>query len=318
MQTCAPHPAQVAALVHLAVGDVQGHEFRGNQYTDNSGAQDANDRLAQAEENRKTVYDALIDPGAPLPGDVEVDWPEIATEQQVRLAKGEVATALGARLEETSALEELRAYHHEDPWSAPLGPFLNASDDDHEMKILAEATAGSLVHQWATSAADSEARSLALQEAASTLWNLDSPSFQEHLREVDMPGVSVETAQFGDLFRSFHEAQYVATQDRLANAGLKPDDPVTLYRGFNDVTGVLEDQEPYTTFPMDANPLSSWTTDKGVAEQFSGPSGYVLRSEVPVKDIVGSPHTGQGALNEQEIVVRDSADRRAMIIKEPE
>jgi uncharacterized protein YjbI with pentapeptide repeats len=86
---------------------------------------------------------------------------------------------------------------------------------------------------------------------------------------------------------------YQRTQKEFADAGYKPDDTITLYRG------VKEDS-------LDLMPMSSWTLSTETANYFAKEgqsSGTVFGAEVPIANIVSLPTTGVGCLGEFEVVV---------------
>jgi uncharacterized protein YjbI with pentapeptide repeats len=85
---------------------------------------------------------------------------------------------------------------------------------------------------------------------------------------------------------------YQRTQGKLADAGYKPDDTLTLYRGVgrSDTT-------------LSLRPLSSWSALPAVAAEFASESGTVWAAEVPIKNIVATPATGFGCYDEWEVTV---------------
>jgi uncharacterized protein YjbI with pentapeptide repeats len=85
---------------------------------------------------------------------------------------------------------------------------------------------------------------------------------------------------------------YQRTQGKLADAGYKPDDTLTLYRGVgrSDTT-------------LSLRPLSSWSAKPAVAAEFASESGTVWAAEVPIKNIVATPATGFGCYDEYEVTV---------------
>jgi hypothetical protein len=124
-------------------------------------------------------------------------------------------------------------------------------------------------------------------------------------------------------------AEYAATQQWFADRGIKS---LVLYRGMRDVRGDLKAGDEVK---VTANPLSSWTTTRSMAEQFAVLDGtsrlsevsdnLVIAMEVPVSAIQSIPLTGRGCLVETEVVVigkpatalvTDTSDTLAALIKQ--
>lgn len=124
-------------------------------------------------------------------------------------------------------------------------------------------------------------------------------------------------------------AEYAATQQWFADRGIKS---LVVYRGMRDVRGDLKAGDEVK---VTANPLSSWTTTRSMAEQFAVLDGtsrlsevsdnLVIAMEVPVSAIQSIPLTGRGCLVETEVVVigkpatalvTDTSDTLAVLIEE--
>lgn len=90
-------------------------------------------------------------------------------------------------------------------------------------------------------------------------------------------------------------AMYEHTQDRLRKAGIEQ---VTLYRGVADETLPRR-----STVPFRSQPISSWTSERSIAEDFSGQSGRILVATFPRERILSTARTGLGSLPEYEWTV---------------
>lgn len=194
-----------------------------------------------------------------------------------------------------------------------------------------ENTTGLAIHQWAQSSSDTNLASLMLQQEAAaefgTEFNVrdvvarNSMSWPNLMSavEADQQGAWVE-AQLRDAdplarssARAFIRAQYANTQERLEALGIQPGDDVTLFRGMK-----LSDRE-MDALPLGASlqqvrqrPLTSWSTEYGVARDFSKGKGTqasaVIAAKIPASRIVGMAGTGSGCLGEFELVVASDAD----------
>lgn len=107
-------------------------------------------------------------------------------------------------------------------------------------------------------------------------------------------------------------AMYEHTQKVLAEQGYKPDDEITLFRGF---TGSKDNRVPDDSLMKEVtvhgNAMESWSMDVHTAMSFGD---TVLATKVKIKDIVGTCATGYGCLNEKEIVVKGGLEYPATVI----
>lgn len=167
-----------------------------------------------------------------------------------------------------------------------------------------------LIQRWAMSSNDSDPDTLAMQEIAAEEFGLDDHlgwSADDDLRtEVDQA-----KAERGDLLRAFLQAQYHETQVRLAAAGITE---IPLYRGMRflhpDEAGEAPPAPDWArhngTAQVPLRPLSSFSADFGVAQQFADSThatGVVLSGVVPADRVLSTPRTGVGDLNASEIVL---------------
>ena len=103
------------------------------------------------------------------------------------------------------------------------------------------------------------------------------------------------------------EADQFAIEDTILN-GVRRDNrsTITVYRGVKDSGHSATNMTGATV--TQGNPLSSWTTDIGIARQFGGEhssgGGWMMRAEVPINQIVGmASTTGWGSLREREVIL---------------
>ena len=108
---------------------------------------------------------------------------------------------------------------------------------------------------------------------------------------------------------------YSDTQSFFAKMGYNPDDEITLFRGASTPTGFAVGD--YCN--MERNALESWTISKKVARNFadcgdlSAPR-VVIGAKFKISDIVSTPATGFGCLNEKEIVVHNARDVKGTVL----
>ncbi len=202
-------------------------------------------------------------------------------------------------------------------------------DPDGYREQARAAAVGNMVESWARSSNDANAMSLALQSTAADLfgvedgmqWPLLDPSY-EWFDAGLADEVETMRNERGEAMEAFLAAQYDATQERFAAAGITH---VTVYRG-HGVTrsdlgrgGWLDDTfTDYTPDGVDIavpmRPASSFTADADIALAFSGQrdptrvENLVLSATVPVERILGTSRSGWGSQQEAEIVVLGGTD----------
>lgn len=175
-----------------------------------------------------------------------------------------------------------------------------------------------LVRQWALTSNDGDPTSLALQATAADLFGLDSHA-DWTVSEETQAAVDRLRADHGPLYEAFLLAQYDATQDRLAEHGISH---VHLFRGHTVrrealgtggwVDAIYDgyDERGYTDVAVPLRPMSSFTTDRGVAYEFGAKYGQsdaadavVLEGSVPASRVIATPRSGAGCLDEAEFIV---------------
>ncbi len=192
--------------------------------------------------------------------------------------------------------------------------------------LLAEAVTSQLVGQWAATANDQDAVSLAIQDAAARVFGLTETdgSLQATVAEWNDYGSNADeiTATSGPMLEAFVQSQYDATQEMLAANGI---DHVDLYRGV-DLSGEAQESSlaneiirtgmtgsgTMNDTQVDLRPLSSFSLDASTAGNFQGSEemNAVLNAAVPAERIVGTFATGVGSYQEHEFVVIGGGDTR--------
>lgn len=255
--------------------------------------------------SRDRAFAALGSKGKGLPLDVTPDK-----------AKEQVAAAISKRLQGNPIWD---AYTKANPASGYRG-------DPH---------VGTLIHQWASTSADSNPRAIAMQLAAHEEFGLSASSraaMWDHLAPGLKGHVTSDLTKNGPAYRVFLRAMYDDTQARFKAEGITE---LTLMRGqaltdthtpswvrdaFGDkiefnaegkVTRVSTAGEARISPHL--RPLSSFTPDLPTAQRFSTMlaegevKGTVIAAgTIPVESILSSARTGFGCLNEWEFVVLDS------------
>lgn len=126
----------------------------------------------------------------------------------------------------------------------------------------------------------------------------------------DLPALLIETeaAAKAKIQRAV-TAMYENTQQRLAELGITE---VRAYRGFLAEGNVYDDLVQATNATFATSPLSSWSLDYAIARDFSDPhgneTGLVIEAVIPAARIFSLPSTGNGCLNEYEVVALGGTD----------
>ena len=164
------------------------------------------------------------------------------------------------------------------------------------------------VKLWAHSSNDSDPASLAMQISAEKEFGIKDAAGWDNAgwdhRDANAAAVKVEATQ-GDQNQKFLRAQYDATQSMFADHGIKD---VVLYRGVHDSGGETGEAD------VAMRPLSSWSTSPQTALGFAtsrdaGDQPRVYTARVPASQILSTSATGNGCLNEQEVVVLGGRQR---------
>lgn len=188
---------------------------------------------------------------------------------------------------------------------------------------LDENTTAQLIQAWSFTSSDSARTSLLVQSAAAdefgAPFDLHEITHAHITPGSDPTGSKLHAADnvefavnadrknpelMGSL-RAFVRAQYAETQSMLTGLGIAPDADLTLYRGMAFPNRPSPFPPGFSRSRISMNPMSSWTTDPVTALSFSGRGirGVVVTAAVPRGRILGTPLSGDGSLNEREVVV---------------
>ncbi|MCG8919554.1 hypothetical protein L6E12_27650 [Actinokineospora sp. PR83] len=173
-------------------------------------------------------------------------------------------------------------------------------------RLLRETAVSELLMSWAHTSNGTNVRSLAIQEAAEAEFGLRGVQgwrMDEALR-ADVDRAVVE---HGAVHRELLRVQYELTQGALAARGVNA---LVLYRGYS---WPGDDRPEWSRAPEGAEidmpgqrPLSAWTGDRRVAEDWLGgrpEPGVILAARVPREAVLAYPQTGIGCLWQIEFVV---------------
>ncbi len=194
------------------------------------------------------------------------------------------------------------------------------SDTPEGQIALKQATVKPLVDAWAKTSNDGATLSLAIQDTAQQVFKPNAVSWNPETQQAEnkfsySPSTTITDAST-KVFSSFLKAQYAATQQYFDSKGIKE---VTLFRGMKqppieDIDYDGDDSEESNIYtPQQAEitmrPLSSWSTNLDVANDFAGNAGanyrggILAKARIKTKDILSIPYTGIGCLGEDEVVV---------------
>ena len=170
-----------------------------------------------------------------------------------------------------------------------------------------------LMEYWNESSDVSEV-STALQDVAKKEFDLKGTS------RVNSESTAKERREFvkdfGPVYSDFLRAQYAETQEMLERRGIKE---ITVYRGFTakdtKLSARVKNSDDNSPVPTDTKtrPLSSWSTSRGVAEDFASmpkennESGVVFEATISASQIMSTPVSGMGVFNEGEIITVGAA-----------
>ncbi|WP_431681183.1 hypothetical protein [Kitasatospora sp. KL5] len=188
-----------------------------------------------------------------------------------------------------------------EPWG-----YTRMTGDEYWDFARAEAVSH-LVAGWASTANDHDPHALALQETARRRFHLADTMPWDHGHEELEAETQAVLAEDGQVLNAFVTAMWETTQEHFAALGVGH---VTVHRGFTgdyDDTRTREIDGSGTVTDLPLRPLSSFSTEDHMAEEFATQggevSGYVMSGDVPVTRILAVPGTGIGCLEETEIVV---------------
>jgi hypothetical protein len=180
-----------------------------------------------------------------------------------------------------------------------------------------------IIGAWSQSSNDENALSLFIQQRSSELFGVELSDWQKEkirLLENDYNNMSIEDLAAGrqrgpyrssaqitkDNIDKVLKSMYKSTQEDFKERGYSPDDEVILFRGVlsKDSYGNNNDVVEYN-----GNTVESWSYDHMVGVEFATYNddeythGTVIAAKVPVKNILSTPYTGFGCLDEREVVI---------------
>lgn len=224
---------------------------------------------------------------------------------------------------------------------ASLALFGTASNlpNGFAIKIDKQKLVTHFVDQWAASSNDGQRDSLLIQEIVGKVFKLDDALAIEDMEGVyegdrdvdevmgDVKNMLNNPAVFKVLI-SFVKAQYANTQAYLKSKGIET---VEVFRGagllslrrqlddYHELHGASQTKTGNSVFystlgnmkvwsPL--RPLSSWSANRKIGDEFAGVETYysenegvVFKTQVPISRVFSTPITGIGCLRESELVL---------------
>lgn len=167
------------------------------------------------------------------------------------------------------------------------------------------------IGQWARSSNDTDMRSLAIQQDIAKEFGTKLSNWQEgqiSRTETEL-GAEGKPLLPSDSQRNILRAMYEHTQNTFKEAGLRPDDMLTLYRGTGrDSIHATKGAVFYSDVPdvvnYEGNAAESWTAHSNAAYDFGA---IVVEAHIPVKNILATAVSGFGCLNEYEYTVLNAS-----------
>jgi hypothetical protein len=190
--------------------------------------------------------------------------------------------------------------------SGRLPPDSLANASDRELILRAHTV--HTIDQWATSSHATRSDALQAVVADRYLGAGKGDQYLSTIPDLLRGQVTKDLAANRPFHEAYADAQYRQTQKLFAEAGVKE---IVVARGMNwdqkDAPRWAQSLgfNPYQR--VDFSPMSSWTTNGGIASEFAGrnPSGVgvVAVARVPAGRVLAMPGGGIGHANEQEIVL---------------
>jgi hypothetical protein len=313
-------------------GDVEGHPFRGNQWTGGYGDGDIEEgkrpplQFVSDNELRNNVgsdqqFQTFLD--EPLTSRF------MSPEEKSRELKQHVEETMRERMEKSPDTREY-AYFCKN-FLTPEGQ----GSGTYERQLVAT---------WAECSMDDNEVAVLLQRAAAEEFGLDDASlalagpdstrdldakFEEPKTENtvarDHNGDPLDSVKAMKGARAFLREMYNDTQERFKEAGIKE---LVIFRGFH-VPGTVtdqwrnvkwdgnEDHPSTTTQDLAMQPMSAWSTNAHVAQDFMDledireefDRGVLMIAKVPVERVIATPRTGFGCRGEVEVVVLGGTEK---------
>jgi hypothetical protein len=189
---------------------------------------------------------------------------------------------------------------------------------DEAMRQVKIEWASQMVASWAASSTSNQISQI-IQEAAKDVFGLPENHLLSASHDYWGPKESFDEdtyAENANLYKAFVKAQYDATQEMFAKAGITE---VPVYRGMawstDDAPEWVKDGDSAPT--ITTNPLSSFSYDKKIAQEFAEgeASEYgdaystTISKVIPVSQIFSCARTGIGCFAEKELVVLGSTQQ---------
>jgi hypothetical protein len=175
------------------------------------------------------------------------------------------------------------------------------------------------IKQWAYSSNDDDMRSLAIQKAASELFDIPLSEFTNNKMKAILQGGN-PGHHYGDAFKfpllpddkqkAILQAMYDRTQAKLRLAGFSQGQTIRLRRGMKLSKEATQGWTIGDTIEITGNALESWSVGENVAAFFGD---VILEMDVPVEMIIGTARTGFGCLTEGEFVLLGSRGEAKII-----
>ena len=185
-------------------------------------------------------------------------------------------------------------------------------DDPRAADAIRQQQVSKLIQLWALTSNGSgrkSSESLAMQEAAKQEFGLKN-TMEWTITPEAKEGIDRKLKQKGELYRAFLRAQYDSTQSFFQRVGVTK---IPLYRGMRwdeESFAKPEWAKKNGETQIELRPLSSWTYDKKIANDFAtdqgaekNGNGIILEATIPISRILSLPITGVGCLHEKEVVV---------------
>jgi GNAT superfamily N-acetyltransferase len=171
--------------------------------------------------------------------------------------------------------------------------------------MVRQVAVSGLVDQWASTSNSNSVRSQSIQMAAQDVFNLDDAAQWNGSTRALRAEVESRYEKHGETYREFVKAQYDETQAMFKSMGVTE---IDVYRGEGGnnlrASGVVIPSGGVADVQTSMRPLSSWASEIQVAQKFAkGDKAVILKATVPVSRVVSTPHSGNGCLNEHEIVL---------------
>lgn len=183
--------------------------------------------------------------------------------------------------------------------------------------LVRQHVVSNFIKSWAATSNDRSVLSLAIQEAAREEFGLEGVADWKQVNvfvgnnEIVQDAPKTFYEKYGLTLRKFVRAQYAETQRVFKETNIKG---VTVYRGMGVSTDdpILREASSLGPVPIGVvgRPLSSWSADYSTAKQFADDNaepgisnGIVFKTTVAAEQVLSTPLSGFGCLEEEELVI---------------